>query len=177
MVKIVQKGNEVLRKKAVAVAIEQITTPSTQKVLRDMRTALEQEEDGVAIAAPQIGVSLRIFLVSPKGYKNYTPDKPLVFINPEIIKVSKKKTWVPEGCLSVRWWYGKTHRHNQATVRAYNEQGELFEYGGSGLLAQIFQHEIDHLNGVLFDDHAEDVHELSQDDLAEHQENYEERKS
>jgi peptide deformylase len=177
MVIIIQKGNETLRKIAQSVPVESITSPAIKKTLQDMKLALEKEGDGVAIAAPQIGASLRIFLVSPKGYKKYTPDKPLVFINPEIIKTSKKKSWVPEGCLSVRWWYGKTHRHTQATVRAYNERGELFEYGGSGLLAQIFQHEIDHLDGILFDDHAKGLHELDPEDLSEHQQNYEERKS
>ncbi len=160
MKKIVQKGNDVLRKKAEAVAIADITTTRIQKIITDMQAALQSQEDGVAIAAPQIGESLRIFCVSPNGYKNYTPDKPLVFINPEIIKHSKKKKWVPEGCLSVRWWYGEAHRYTHATVRAYNERGEIFECGGGGLLAQIFQHEIDHLDGILFDDHARNVHEL-----------------
>lgn len=160
MVKIVQKGHETLAVTAEPVAIESITSQRIQKVLIDMKHALDAEEDGVAIAAPQIGVSLRIFRVSPKGYKNYSDDKPLVFINPEIIKRSKKRKWVPEGCLSVRWWYGETYRHVNVTVRAYNEHGEIFEYNGGGLLAQIFQHEIDHLDGILFDSHARNLHEL-----------------
>lgn len=162
MTKIVQKGHRALDRIAEPIDPSKITSEEVQRVLTDMKKALDGEDDGVAIAAPQIGVSLRIFCVSPKGYKNYTPDKPLVFINPEIIKHSKKKKWVPEGCLSVRWWYGQTHRYTHATVRAYNEHGELFEYGGGGLLAQIFQHEIDHLNGVLFDSHARDLHELDE---------------
>ncbi|MCD8494909.1 MAG: peptide deformylase [Candidatus Pacebacteria bacterium] len=164
MSRIVQKGHPCLRGLAQPVNPDDITDVSIQKIIEDMHATLAQEEDGVALAAPQIGVSLRIFVVSPKGYSAYTPDKPLVFINPEIIKHAKKRTVVPEGCLSVRWWYGKTRRYGQATVRAYNEHGELFEYGGSGLLAQIFQHEIDHLNGILFDDHAHDLYELDQDE-------------
>jgi peptide deformylase len=59
----------------------------------------------------------------------------------------------------VRWLYGKTYRSKKATVEAYDENGRKFKMGGSGLLAQIFQHETDHLNGILFIDHAKDVKE------------------
>ncbi len=135
-----------------------------------MGSALESQGDGVAIAAPQIGVPLRIFVVSgkifsqhfkrgegiPKGEK---PPKDLIFINPKISKLSREKVWVPEGCLSVRWLYGKTHRSVKATISALDENGKKFTRGGSGLLAQIFQHETDHLNGILFTDHAKDLKE------------------
>ena len=85
--------------------------------------------------------------------------KDLVFINPKISKLSRDKDWMPEGCLSVRWLYGKTFRSKKATITAYDENGQKFTRGASGLLAQIFQHETDHLNGVLFIDHAKDVKE------------------
>ena len=62
-----------------------------------------------------------------------------------------------EGCLSVKTHYGKTKRHERATVRAYDEHGNFFERGAGGILAQAFQHEIDHLNGMLFIDHATDL--------------------
>ena len=78
----------------------------------------------------------------------------------EISKLSKKKSWVPEGCLSVRWLYGKSLRHEKATIRAYDENGKLYTYGGAGLIAQVFQHETDHLNGTLFIDHAKEIEEL-----------------
>ena len=60
-----------------------------------------------------------------------------------------------EGCLSVRGVYGTTKRHERVTVRARNQDGTKFERGGGGIMAQIFEHEIDHLNGILFIDHAE----------------------
>ncbi|MBI3888666.1 peptide deformylase [Candidatus Nomurabacteria bacterium] len=82
-----------------------------------------------------------------------------MFINPKISKLSRDKVWVPEGCLSVRWLYGKTYRSTKATIAAYNENGKKFTRGASGLLAQIFQHETDHLNGILFIDHAIDIKE------------------
>lgn len=172
---IVQKGDPVLREKAADVAVEEITLPATQNDIEAMHKALASTQDGVALAAPQIGISKRIFVIAPKAYDNYT-DQPLVFINPTITKRSKTKTWVDEGCLSVRWWYGKTHRHKQATVEAYNEAGVKFQLGGSGLIAQIFQHEIDHLDGILFDDHAEDLHELDKEGHKQYKAAQEERK-
>ena len=66
---------------------------------------------------------------------------------------------MPEGCLSVRPLYGKTFRSTKATITAYNKNGKKFTRGASGLLAQIFQHETDHLNGILFIDHAKDIKE------------------
>ena len=83
----------------------------------------------------------------------------MVFINPKISKLSREKEWVPEGCLSVRPLYGKTLRSKKATVVAYDENGKKFTRGASGLLAQIFQHETDHLDGILFIDHAKDIKE------------------
>lgn len=175
MIEIVQKQDPVLRKIAKEVPIKDITSPQVQKVIRDMKEALNSQDDGVAIAAPQIGVSLRIFVVSGKAFaydkedqkgdggdskkkKKAPPD--VAFINPEIIKISKKKYIVPEGCLSCRWLYGKTVRADKARVKAYDEKGKPFEYGGSELMAQIFQHETDHLNGILFIDHAMDLQEM-----------------
>ena len=81
----------------------------------------------------------------------------MVFINPKISKISKEKEWMPEGCLSVRPIYGKTWRSKKTTVTAYDENGIKFQRGASGLLSQIFQHETDHLNGILFIDHAVDL--------------------
>lgn len=188
MKKILQKEEKVLRQVAKDIPVEAILTPETKKVLKEMSSMLKTQDDGVAIAAPQIGYSLRIFVVSGKIFEenfmrerdkkvarrngeeiDQEPDftevsknlkiKDLVFINPVISKLSREKIWVPEGCLSVRWLYGKTYRSKKATVEAYDENGKRFKMGGSGLLAQIFQHETDHLNGVLFIDHAKDVKE------------------
>ena len=84
----------------------------------------------------------------------------MVFINPEILKTSKNKAVFEEGCLSVRWLYGKVRRSQKTLVKAYNENGKLFTMGGSGLLSQAFQHEIDHLNGILFTDKATNLKEI-----------------
>ena len=65
-----------------------------------------------------------------------------------------------EGCLSLRWLYGNVNRKKKVTIVAYNEKGERFQRGASGLLAQIFQHENDHLDGILFTDKAKDVEDI-----------------
>jgi peptide deformylase len=168
MIPIVQKGEAVLRKRALEVPLSDIQTPKIQKIIATMIEALYQEEDGVAIAAPQIGASVRIFIVAGKvlspHYPDLEPDEiappDLICINPEIIKLSKTKKKMPEGCLSVRWLYGNVSRSTKAMIEAYDNQGRKFSRGGSGLLAQIFQHETDHLDGVLFIDTAEDIEDL-----------------
>ena len=179
MKKIVQKNDRVLHQNTKEIPVSEITTPKIKKILKEMSEALKSQSDGVAIAAPQIGYKLSIFVVSGKIFhKDFGKErsdlksskrselipekeipKDLIFINPKISKLSKEKEWLPEGCLSVRWLYGKTFRSKKALVTAYDEKGKKFQRGASGLLAQIFQHETDHLKGVLFIDHAKDIKE------------------
>ena len=167
MSSIVQDGELVLRKTAEPVAAELFGTPELNAILRDMEESLDAQPDGVALAAPQIGISLCIFIVR---YDRIVPpqDTPLpadvgIYINPEFVKSSKRRVEMDEGCLSVRGIYGKTMRHDRATVKAYDADGKPFERGGGGILAQIFQHETDHLNGILFVDHATDMIEVKRD--------------
>src|SRR3989344_1204606 len=158
---ILQKDAPVLREVAKSVPIKDIKSKKIRDILKKMKVSLYAEEDGVAIAAPQIGESLRMFMVRGDVLtltKDKNPD--LVFINPEIIKISRKKNRVEEGCLSVRYLYGRVKRGEKATLRAYDETGKRRERGASGLLAQIFQHETDHLDGILFIDKAENVQEI-----------------
>ena len=187
MKKILQKNEKVLRQIAQEVHPHDIKTTKTKKILKEMSEALKSQDDGVAIAAPQIGYPLRIFIVSGKIFakdfikkreekfksreeillnqNNIIKDKDeekkkvkdLVFINPKVFKFSREKEWMPEGCLSVRPLYGRTFRSKKATIVAYDENGKKFTRGASGLLAQIFQHETDHLNGILFIDHAKEI--------------------
>jgi len=172
MLKILQKNDALLRMVAKSVPPEEIKTQKIQKIIADMKTAMHREKDAVGIAAPQIGVPLRIFIVSgiifapPKKEgaeqeereKSLPPD--LVCINGEITKRSKKITTLEEGCLSVRWFYGDVSRAEKVTLRAYDEEGKKFTRGASGLLSQIFQHEVDHLNGILFIDKAKNMREV-----------------
>jgi peptide deformylase len=179
MIPIVQKGDPVLRKKAELIPLEDITSPKIKAILLRMIEGLYQEEDGVAIAAPQIGESVRIFIVSGKvlspNYPDLVPGEEippdLICINPEIVKLSKTKKKMAEGCLSVRWLYGNVLRSTKATIEAYDAEGKKFTRGGSGLLAQIFQHETDHLNGILFIDTAQDVEDLPPEKQKEYAKN------
>lgn len=183
---IIQKDNKILRQIAKEVPIEEISSRKIQTIIKRMQKALDAEDDGVAIAAPQIGESLRIFVVSRKIYdimederkakkrKDSLPvlneDIPIekipkikedmVFINPEIIKTSKKKIPMEEGCLSVRWLYGKVMRSEKTLIKAYNANGKQVTVGGSGILSQVFQHETDHLNGTLFIDKAKELKDI-----------------
>jgi peptide deformylase len=172
MKKIVQKEDKVLREIAKEIPVREIATPKIKKILKEMSQALKSQNDGVAIAAPQIGYSLQIFIVSGKifheSFKYHqelkkVPEKEIpedvIFINPKISKLSHEKEWLPEGCLSVRWLYGNMLRSKKATITAYDENAKKFTRGASGLLAQIFQHETDHLKGTLFIDKAKNIKE------------------
>lgn len=168
MLPIVQEGDPILRADAKPLPEELFNTPELSKMLKDMEETLDREADGVALAAPQVAISYRMFIVrydrmtsSGESTTDATGPRPGVFINPEIIKSSRKQGEMDEGCLSVRGLYGTTYRHEQATVRAQDEHGRWFERGGGGILAQAFQHEIDHLDGILFIDHALDIREGS----------------
>lgn len=162
--KIVQAENKVLRAKAKEVKLDEITSPAIRKILDQLKKSLEKESDGVAIAAPQIGVSLRIFVISKRAFEIVTGEEgkfeDQVFINPIITKLSKEKEEMEEGCLSVRWKYGKVMRAEKATIKAYDENGKKFTRGATGLIAQIFQHETDHLDGILFIDKADNIVDL-----------------
>ena len=171
---IVQDGDPVLRQKAKPVALKDIQSPKIKRLIARMKKLLSQEAVGVGLAAPQVGESLRIFIVSGRAFlpgvaepaevpAKENPDvKPapvqippdMVFINPEIIRKSRTKLEMSEGCLSVRGYYGTVMRHEKMTLRALDERGKPFTYHGSGLIAHIFQHETDHLEGTLYIDKA-----------------------
>jgi peptide deformylase len=171
MKEIVQDGTPVLRGIAEPVPESLFGTAKLRNIIADMTEALDYELEGVALAAPQMGLPYRLFIVrkdrtlppppasSPETTQGTAlPEREAnieVYINPEIVKTSRKRAKMDEGCLSVRGIYGTTKRHERVTVRARNVDGTKFERGGGGIMAQIFEHEIDHLNGILFIDHAE----------------------
>jgi peptide deformylase len=162
MKKIVQEGNTLLRQIAKPVAIETLPNKAMDKLISDMQEALIDKPNGVALAAPQIGVSKRVFVVSEKVTSDTKSTIPLVYINPTITKRSKKVDTLEEGCLSIPHKYGSVPRAQRVTVTAYDHRGKVFTWGASGLLAQIFQHEIDHLNGILYIDTATETHEMQE---------------
>lgn len=172
MVEIVNRDNPILRRHADLVPTKDIGSPRIKDIIDRMNIAMDDQKDGIAIAAPQIGESLQIFIVSGSLLSQADPTysgsiENLVFINPKITKRSRETRDVEEGCLSVRWFYGVVKRHAKVTLIALNENSEKIERGASGLLAQIFQHETDHLNGTLFTDHAMELWEMSKEEVEE----------
>jgi peptide deformylase len=162
-VNIIQEGHATLRATAKEVQKNEFDSEQLHKDIAHMYEALYTQDDGVAIAAPQIDISRRIFVISEKiiGKSDEVPaDTPTVYINPVILATSNDKKKMSEGCLSVRPLYGKVKRASRIHIRAHDAQGTMFEVEAKGFLAQIFQHENDHLNGVLFIDTATDIHEL-----------------
>jgi peptide deformylase len=167
MVTIIDRNEPVLRDIAAEVPVSDIKSGRLKKLIAEMKEALSTQDDGVAICAPQVGASLRMFVVAGRVFaesieeddvKKIPADR--VFINPKILRQSKDSEWLEEGCLSLRYLYGKVKRAKKTRVSAYDENGKKFELGGSGLLSQIFQHEIDHLNGILFIDKAKDIKDI-----------------
>ena len=176
MCQIIHEPNKILRGIAREIPAADISGASVKKVISDMKTALHREPDGVAIAAPQIAEPLRMFIVAGFVFdlkkKNITgtPSPDRVFINPKITKMSKETFWAKgEGCLSVRWIYGTTKRAKSVTVRAQGEDGKIFTMPATGLLSQIFQHECDHLDGILFVDHAKDIKHMTDEEISDYQ--------
>lgn len=181
---IVKEPNKVLRAKAKDVAANDIRGKKIQRIIADMKIALKSTPDGVGLAAPQVGESLRIFIVSEeaeeidraekKGWKRRKEESPEeknekpyekrewkyhVFINPVVKNTSKNKLSGPEGCLSVPRKYGTVRRNEKITVEAHDEHGKKFIRGASRFFARVIQHELDHLEGTLFIDKAEKIFE------------------
>lgn len=139
---VVTLPDPILRQKAQVV--EKIT-PGVLRVLDNMRDTM-YAADGVGLAAPQIGISKRIIVVDPG-------DQLYEIVNPEILSREGEQT-AQEGCLSVPDMVGWVTRSQTITLKGMNRDGEKIEIEVSDILARIFQHEIDHLDGVLFPDIA-----------------------
>ena len=123
-------------------------TDATREIIDNM-IATMYDENGVGLAATQVDIHQRIVVMDVSEESN----EPLVFINPEIIKRSDEIFVNEEGCLSVPGQYAKVDRHEKVTVQALNRWGETFTLEGEELLCICIQHELDHLNGILFVDY------------------------
>lgn len=161
MAKLVAQNHPALHTISEEITPEEFSDGTVAKILKGLRTAIkEYSVDGfsaVAIAAPQIGVAKRMFLIEDQSGSPEERFPSIIAINPRIVKVSKKTHVVGEGCLSVPKLYGVVKRHLNVTLEAQDEHGKKFSRGAGGLLAQIIQHECDHLDGTLFIDRAEDA--------------------
>ena len=158
LLKRTQFGNPLLRTASRRLDKQEIDSLAVQSLLRDMRYTLETKRYGVGLAAPQVGHSLSIAIVGlkPTPTRPNTPNVSLTLINPELMTHSAKRTPMWEGCISGPDLYGKAMRYKKVRVRWLDEKAKRHEKDFEGLLAQVIQHEVDHLNGVLFVDKVKD---------------------
>lgn len=172
---IVQTGDPILRQTAIEIPEEDFGSAKLAGLITDMKKLLAKEKYGVALAAPQVGEPLRLFIVAgtaiekrkkaaaergeEAGSEDDMPIEDQVYINPTLLKVSRTKKDKHEGCLSVRGKWGMVPRAEKATIKAYDENGKAFTRGASGLLAHIFQHEMDHLEGILYTEKAKELYD------------------
>lgn len=141
--------------KRLATVCEKVNDVSEVKdLVQDLKDTLATV-DGLGLAAPQIGVTKRVFYINFQDGENE-----YVLINPEIIKVSKKTAVDYEGCLSYVMHEGLVERPQKVEIHALNEKGELMQYKADGLLGRCLLHEFDHLEGVMYTDRATELYEL-----------------
>ena len=153
--KIYKLGEEVLRKKCVPVEPEEINDEMRSLFLEMFDTM--DEAEGVGLAAPQVGISKRFFVVTADdGIRR-------VFINPQIVYTSSTLSDYEEGCLSLPGFNEVIRRPEKVTCSAINEFGKPFTLEADGLLARIIQHENDHLDGILFTDKATNIRDAAEE--------------
>lgn len=139
----------VLRQKAKKVSNY---SSSVRRLIDDMIQTMK-EASGVGLAAPQVGVSLRVIVIQ------IPEEKPIALINPEIIKRAGEQEII-EGCLSVPGYYGEIKRSAEVTVKGKDRHGKAVRIKATGLMAEALEHEIDHLNGILYIDHVQNRRKL-----------------
>lgn len=152
-----QFGNPILRKKAEPVDLATINTPAFRELIKNMFFTIE--EIGVGLAAPQIGTSIQLAVINIHPLPHRPTVQPFrrVIINPEITKYSQEQVSEYEGCLSFDELRAEASRSTWVEVTYFNENGEKCSERAEGFVAKVFQHEIDHLNGVLFVDRMKDT--------------------
>ena len=159
--KVARLGHPVLRQVARLVPADQITAPETQQLVRDLcETVIEYE--GVGLAAPQVFESRRVFVMYA-GVGEEEPDapSPVVWINPEIKPLDPEREQGWEGCLSIPDLRGLVPRHRRIEIRGFDADGQPRTVQYEGLSAVVAQHELDHLEGIVFLDRMEDFRTLS----------------
>lgn len=162
ILKVAKLGNPVLRKKAEAVNPADIKTEAFQKFIDDMIDTM-RDYDGVGIAAPQVHVSLQVFVCEVNNNARYpgAPDVPLtVFINPVLKDLSQTKVELWEGCLSIPAMRGVVPRYEDLMCEGLDRNGTPVSLKASGFFARVIQHEWDHLQGGVYLDRMPDLKTL-----------------
>lgn len=157
ILEIITPQDPILRKKARRVT--DFNDPKLQTLIDDMIETM-LDAPGVGLAAPQVAVSQRVIVVhlpdDEESREEYGEDAGVlhVVINPEIVKASREMVDGTEACLSIPGYFGTVNRHQAITVKGFDREGKAIRIKSKDWLARVFQHEIDHLDGLLFIDHA-----------------------
>ena len=159
-----KKEEKFLRHKTAEFDFGGFTKKEINELIKKMRETMTKAI-GIGLSANQIGLNLRFFVVQiPKITNDQRPttnDKKFYAIfNPEIVKFSEKKSLMEEGCLSVPGVYGMVERPEKITLAGYNKNGKKLKIKAFGLLSRVFQHETDHLNGILFIDKCKEIYKI-----------------
>ena len=163
---IITLGHPTLRQKA-----RKVTRfgPELKQLIDDMVETM-RVAPGVGLAAPQVNVADRVIVVElPADEEEGLPAELYAFVNPEIIKTSRDKEEGQEGCLSIPGYLGEVERHTEIIVRGQDATGKLQRVKAYDYLARIFQHEIDHLDGIMFIDRVADpgkIHKITEEEAA-----------
>ncbi len=151
-----KKEEKFLRTKTIEFDFSKFNKKETAALVKQMKEAMNAAA-GIGLSANQIGLNLKVFTVQMPASKEI-PAKFYAVFNPEITKSSVKKTVMEEGCLSVPGMYGIVERPEKITLEGRDKNGKKLKIKSWGLLARVFQHECDHLNGILFIDKAREIH-------------------
>lgn len=156
-----KKERMVLRTKVPPLDLASENKKELKELVNKMRWIMK-EANGIGLAANQIGVKKRIFVAEPPT--NDGRPKFYAVINPRIVKTSDKNIKTEEGCLSVPETYGIVERPDRIFLEGYNFQGKKIKIKAWGLLARVFQHEVDHLDGKLFIDRTKEIYKVEKND-------------
>jgi len=155
LLNIITDPNPILRRKSVEISHEELSSDKIQQLIADMTKTME-ERDGVGLAAPQVGENIRLIVVNAKN-------EMVAMINPKITKKSWARAIEEEGCLSIPLTFGSVERHRKINCVFLDFSGKEKKLYLSGLDARAVQHEIDHLDGILFIDKAKHIHVVNED--------------
>jgi peptide deformylase len=156
MLEIVKIPIQTLRERSLEVTRNFLMDSDTQKLIDEMVPTM-YDDDGIGLAAPQVGQNIRICVIGKDADIELNDD--LILINPIWSPKSRKKNVDVEGCLSVPGIFGKVKRYTNIDVSAWDRHGAELHFEAKNFFARVVQHEVDHLNGVLFIDKARDIYE------------------
>lgn len=167
MLPIVKLPAPSLRERSIEVDRTRLLSPDTQQLIDAMIPTM-YDDDGIGLAAPQVAKNIRICVVGKEADKSLAGD--LVLVNPVWTKNSKKTKIEDEGCLSVPGKFGKVKRYTDIHVEAWDRHGNALSFDAKQFFARVIQHEVDHLNGILFIDKATDIYDVDPAELRKHKE-------